>query len=450
MGLSSEWLLSEDALERFSGRKPFSAPPVAFAYAGHQFGQFNPQLGDGRALLLGEWQAADGRVFEWQLKGSGRTDFSRGGDGKSPIGPVLREYILCEAMHALGVPTTRALYALGTGETVYRDKPLDGAILCRTGQSFIRIGSLQYFAARGDTESLKALVQVTLARSFPDQVADKEDSKPPTSPALTLLNCVIDAQATLIAKWQSLGFIHGVMNTDNMLLCGETIDYGPCAFMEAYDPATVFSSIDHQGRYAYGNQPGIAHWNLAQLAQALIPVIDDNSDAALAMAQDSVNRFPQRFLDAYHQQFAAKLGFTECRDEADEQLIGDFLELLKTQGLDFTNSFRHLADQLTNPDTTEDSSDMNAWLQRWRQRCQTESNDVDDIRSRLLANNPAVIPRNHLVQAAIEEAETEGRFTTFHALLAVCIQPYDSAELDPHWTQPATPELQVRQTFCGT
>lgn len=448
LGLSSQWLLSDDALDRFAGRKPFPSPPVAFAYAGHQFGQFNPQLGDGRALLLGETRRSDGQLVELQLKGSGRTDFSRGGDGKSPIGPVLREYILCEAMHALGVPTTRALYALGTGETVYRDQPLPGAILCRSGQSFIRVGSMQYFAARGDTESLRALVDATLQRCFPAPRAAASDEE--NSPALTLLDHVIDAQALLIAKWQGLGFIHGVMNTDNMLLSGETIDYGPCAFMEAYDPATVFSSIDHQGRYAYGNQPGIAHWNLAQLAQALIPLIDDDSDTALSLAQDSVNRFPQRFLDAYHALFAAKLGLSQCRDEADEKLISDFLECLKAEGKDFTNSFRGLAGALESDSADNKSSQFDLWLQRWRQRCSEENDGSGAVRARILSSNPAVIPRNHLVQAAIDEAEQDGQLSFFNELLHVCTRPYDSDELDRKWTQAASPQQQVRQTFCGT
>lgn len=451
MGLSTEWLFGETALDLFSGRKRLAEAPVAFTYAGHQFGQFNPQLGDGRALLLGERTSSDGRVYEWQLKGSGRTDFSRGGDGKSPIGPVLREYILCEAMHALGVPTTRALYALGTGETVYRDQALDGAVLCRTGQSFIRIGSLQYFAARGDNETLKALVDASLERSFPlDSDATAAPDKENQSPALRLLDRVIAAQASLIAKWQGLGFIHGVMNTDNMLLCGETIDYGPCAFMETYDPATVFSSIDHQGRYAYGNQPGIAHWNLAQLAQALIPLIDEDSDTALSLAQASVNRFPQQFLDSYHDEFARKLGLAHCRGEADQQLIADFLDLLKTHRMDFTNSFRALTMQLRPPKAVSDDERMAAWLERWRQRCKAEADGIETLQARIRTSNAAVIPRNHLVQAAIEEAERDKRFSQFEELLAVCTQPYNDDEIDDKWTRPATAEQQVRQTFCGT
>lgn len=449
MGLPEDWLMSDDALDRFSGRKAFDKAPVAFAYAGHQFGQFNPQLGDGRALLLGEWVSPAQQVYEWQLKGSGRTDFSRGGDGKSPIGPVLREYILCEAMHALGVPTTRALYALGTGETVYRERALDGAVLCRVGQSFIRIGSMQFFAARGDHETLMALVTATQARSFPESTDDNGAHAEQARPALRLLNAVIDVQAKLIAKWQALGFIHGVMNTDNMLLCGETIDYGPCAFMEAYDPATVFSSIDHQGRYAYGNQPGIAHWNLAQLAQALIPLIDEDSETAVALAQESVNRFPQLFLDAYHEQFAHKLGLACCRDESDQKLIADYLDLLKAEGLDFTNSFRSLASLLDAADDSESSAEMFAWRQRWQQRCLEEQEALETIKQRMNASNPAFIPRNHLVQAAIEEAETEKQFSLFEALLSASKNPYASNH-ESKLTRPATPEQQVRQTFCGT
>ncbi|MFT5605866.1 MAG: hypothetical protein ACI9G5_002839, partial [Paracoccaceae bacterium] len=321
LGIDPDWLNSEEGLAMLSGNAvPAGADPIATAYAGYQFGSWNPQLGDGRALLIGEVLSPKGQRFDVQLKGSGRTPYSRGGDGKSPLGPVLREYLISEAMAALHIATSRSLAAVTTGETVYRDSALPGAILTRVAGSHIRVGTVQFFAAKQDREALSLLCQHVIERHFPDAATAE-------NPVLAMLEAIIQKQAELIAQWQLVGFIHGVMNTDNMLLCGETIDYGPCAFMDRYDAATVFSSIDRGGRYAYGNQPSIAHWNLAGLAQAVLPLLDEDEDKAVQLAQTAVNAFPDRFLSAYQAGMAAKLGLAEYRD-GDDALVKDLLELM--------------------------------------------------------------------------------------------------------------------------
>ena len=337
LGIDMEWLVSREGVEALAGnRVPEGAEPIATVYAGQQFGNWVPQLGDGRAILLGEVIGRDGVRYDVQLKGSGRTPYSRGGDGRAPLGPVLREYLVSEAMAALGVATTRSLAAVTTGERVYREGALPGAVLTRVAQSHIRIGTFQYFYSKKDTEALRLLARHVIERHYPE-AADADN------PVRALLDEVVSAQARLVAKWQLLGFIHGVMNTDNMLLSGETIDYGPCAFMDAFNPGQVFSSIDRQGRYAYANQPGIAHWNLANLAQALLPVLDVDGEKALLMAQESVDAFPDHYQAAYRNGMARKLGLAKWRED-DAALASDLLATMAAEQADFTLSFRRLAD----------------------------------------------------------------------------------------------------------
>ena len=448
--VDADWLASDEGVALLAGNAiPEEAAPVATAYAGHQFGHFNPQLGDGRAVLLGEIVDRQGRRRDLQLKGSGRTPWSRGGDGRSPLGPVLREYLVSEAMHAMAVPSSRALGAVTSGEQVVREGYEPGAVFARVASSHLRIGTCEYFAARQDLDALRRLVDYTLQRHYPDRAASE-------NPALELLDAVSESIAALIARWQLLGFVHGVMNTDNMLLCGETIDYGPCAFMESYDPATVFSSIDTQGRYAYGNQPGIAHWNLARLAEALLPLIDGDSERAVALATPIIQGFAKRFGEAYNAGLADKLGLAALEGEDDEQLVQPLLAALKADGADFTLAFRFLADeahpggsgsgagQLLKP-----GSALLEWLPRWMQRLQREAGGSEARQQRMYAANPAFIPRNHLVQRAITDGDG-GDFQFFHRLLERVTRPrvYDTA--DAELALPATPQERVYRTFCGT
>jgi uncharacterized protein YdiU (UPF0061 family) len=454
LGLDPAWLQSAEGIACLAGNSvPEGAASIATVYAGHQFGGWNPQLGDGRAILLGELIDRDGQRYDWQLKGSGRTPYSRGGDGKSPLGPVIREYILCEAMAALNIPTTRALAAVTTGELVFRDQALPGAVFSRIAKSHIRIGTLQFFAGKEDVEALKLLSNYVIDRHFPN-------AKNSTTPVLAMLHEVIAAQAKLIAKWQAIGFIHGVMNTDNILLCGETIDYGPCAFMDTYDPATVFSSIDQQGRYAYAKQPGIAHWNLAQLAQALMLILgtDKHSeDTTLQEVQEAINTFPELFLSAYQDIIKDKLGLAEFKTE-DDALYQELLRLMAQEKADFTLCFRRLA-ELANETACINSSirelyefgeAFSPWLQQWRQRLIEDSQSPSQRQSIMFVANPVFIPRNHLVQEAIAAAETEGDFSYFHQLVDVLAQPH---ELDPanlRYAMPPKPGQEVQNTFCGT
>jgi uncharacterized protein YdiU (UPF0061 family) len=450
LGIDATWLASDAGVSALAGNAlPPGATPIATAYAGHQFGQFNPQLGDGRAVLLGEVIDRHGRRRDLQLKGSGRTPWSRGGDGRSPLGPVLREYIVSEAMHALGVPTTRALAAVSSGERVYREGPEPGAVLTRVASSHLRVGTCEYFAARQQHDALRELVAYTLERHYPDRAT--EDNA-----ALALLDAVTQAQAGLIARWQLLGFIHGVMNTDNMLLCGETIDYGPCAFMEAYDPATVFSSIDVQGRYAYGNQPGIAHWNLARLAEALLPLIDSDSERAIEAAKGVLATFPARFGDAHSAGIAAKLGLARLADDADRELAEALFTALKADGADFTLAFRFLADEAQRDGAgsgagalLDPGAALLEWLPRWKQRPEREDSTADERQRRMFASSPAFIARNHQVQHCIEAAE-DGDFAPFHRLVERLARPFDWAASDRDLARPATERERVHRTFCGT
>ncbi len=446
LNLDSDWLQSPAGLDMLSGRAfPDSADPIATVYAGFQFGSWNPQLGDGRALLVGEVIAQNQQRYDIQLKGSGRTPYSRGGDGKSPLGPVVREYILSEAMHALGVPTTRALAAVTTGEPVYREEALPGAILTRVASSHIRVGTVQFFASRKDTDGLRALCDHVIERHYPD-------CRDSDTPIQALLRCIIEQQAKLIAQWQGLGFIHGVMNTDNMLLCGETIDYGPCAFMEAFGPATVFSSIDHGGRYAYGNQPHIGHWNLAGLAQALLPLLHDDEDEAVKIAQAEVNRYPDVHVQAYQNILARKFGLGDYRDE-DDALATDFFDMLKQERADFTLAFRRLAEHAAGTDTVKTLWDFTPafsdWLERWQQRIEDSQQSQAERADTMLASNPLFIPRNHRVEEAIRAAN-HGDFAPFHRLNELLQKPFADDVENLDYARPAQPDEAVSQTFCGT
>ncbi len=450
LGLNANWLASEAGINMLAGNHvPEGASSIATVYAGHQFGNWNPQLGDGRALLLGEVVGSDGIRYDIQLKGSGRTPYSRGGDGKSPLGPVLREYIVSEAMAALGVPTTRALAAVSSGEQVVRDRLLPGAILTRVAQSHIRIGTVQFFASRGDVDALRALIDHVIDRHYPE-------AREADNPVRALLDGVIANQARLVARWQLLGFIHGVMNTDNMLLSGETIDYGPCAFMDRYHPGTVFSSIDHGGRYAYGNQPAIAHWNLAALAQALLPLLSDDQEQAVELAQKAVDAFPELFLSAYRAGMADKLGLESVREE-DEALAQGLLTLMEQESLDFTLTFRRLAELAGEHEPATNVSalcplpeSLEPWLQRWRQRLASDTRTPEARQAAMLAANPVFIPRNHLVEEAIAAAQNEGDYAPFHALVERLSRPCDYHLDDIRYATPPQPEQVVTQTFCGT
>ncbi len=446
LGIDPGWLESDEGVGVIAGnRVPDGAEPIATVYAGHQFGSWNPRLGDGRAILLGEVVGGDGERYDIQLKGSGITPFSRMGDGRAPLGPVLREYLVSEAMAALGIPTSRTLAAVTSGEDVYRETRLPGGVLVRVAKSHIRIGTLQYFASVDDLDGLELLVEHVIARHYPD-VADADN------PALALLERVVARQAALVASWQCVGFIHGVMNTDNMLLSGETIDYGPCAFMDAYDSAAVYSSIDHGGRYAYRNQPGIAQWNLACLAQTLLPLLDEDEKRATELAQAAIEAFPDLFYAAYFEGLQRKFGLTGAHD-GDDTLMQDFLDLLQRTGSDFSLAFRRLGELVADrQEVTEvfDFADAFAdWLERYRARCAQETDDAAARGARMLATNPAFIARNHLVEKAIAQGY-DGDFEFFHRLNERLAKPFEFDLSDADLARPPAPDEVVQQTFCGT
>jgi uncharacterized protein YdiU (UPF0061 family) len=446
LGIDPHWLESEEGVNTIAGNHvPSGAEPIATVYAGHQFGSWNPRLGDGRAILLGEVIGHDGERYDVQLKGSGITPFSRSGDGRAPLGPVLREYLVSEAMAALGIPSSRTLAAVTTGESVFREQRLDGGVLIRVAKSHIRIGTLQYFASVQDHEGLKLLIDHVIARHFPG-IADADN------PVLAMFEKVMGKQAELIAHWQAVGFIHGVMNTDNMLLSGETIDFGPCAFMDAYDSAAVFSSIDQGSRYAYRNQPAIAHWNLACLVQTLLPFIADDEEASIELAQATLDTFPERYVEAYFAQLHKKFGLATEEDD-DKTLMQDFLDLLETGRLDFTLAFRRLAELALGSSDIEPLFDFpdsfDAWLARWRERCAREPGNPRQREQRMMAVNPAFIARNHLVEQAIAEAYN-GDFGFFHRLLERLENPFEYDVDDATLATPPAPDQVVHQTFCGT
>jgi uncharacterized protein YdiU (UPF0061 family) len=439
LGADVDLLVSDAGAQFLSGNTvPDGAEPIALAYAGHQFGAFVPQLGDGRAILLGEVVCTDGKRRDIQLKGAGRTPFSRGGDGRAALGPVLREYVVSEAMAALGVPTTRALAVVTTGEPVLRDEPLPGAVLTRVAASHIRVGTFQYFAVRRDRDALRALTAHALLRHYPEAMGTNND-------ALALLGKVVDAQADLIAKWLGVGFVHGVMNTDNTAISGETIDYGPCAFLDEYDPGKTFSSIDHHGRYAFANQPAIGLWNMARLAEALLPLISEDEEEAVRLATEPLDRFRPRFVSSYLRVMRAKLGLVH-EDAADEALIEGVLALLAEHHVDYTVFFRKLCSAAADPavDMGISSDAFHAWMTDWRRHLvPTES----EARMRLA--NPAFIPRNHRVEEVIE-AGLGGDFQPFETLVAVLGKPYEDQPQHAGLAEPPSPEQRVRQTFCGT
>lgn len=422
---------ADELAQVFGGNSvPEGAAPLAQLYAGHQFGNFNPQLGDGRAILLGEVTGGDGIRRDIQLKGSGPTPYSRMGDGRAWLGPVLREYVVSEAMHALGIPTTRALAAVSTGEPVLREAgALPGGIVTRVAKSHLRVGTFQVFAHRGETENLKTLTDYAIARHYPD--ADGP---------LGLLRAVCAAQAELVAQWMSVGFIHGVMNTDNCAISGETIDYGPCAFMDAFHQGRVFSSIDRQGRYAYGNQPQIAVWNMAQLATSLLQQMDDK-EAAVEEATEIVHGMPDLLEAAWLRRFAAKIGISSPRAE-DVDLINELLGLMQTDGADFANTFRALCkdaarDQFANREAYD------VWAESWRARIESEPDAIATMQSA----NPAVIPRNHRIEQMIEAA-VAGDMAPFERLMKALATPF--VETDPELQRPPTEDEIVPATFCGT
>ena len=450
LGLDPDRLESPEGAEILAGKRvPDGADPIAMAYAGHQFGHFVPQLGDGRAILLGEVIDADGVRRDIQLKGSGPTPFSRRGDGRAALGPVLREYIVSEAMAALGIPTTRSLAAVMTGESVLRETALPGAVLTRVASSHIRVGTFQYFAARRDTEGVRRLADHVIARHYPE-VADN------ARPYLALLGAVIARQADLVARWLLVGFIHGVMNTDNTSISGETIDYGPCAFMDDYDPAQVFSSIDEMGRYAYANQPRIAQWNLTRLAECLLPLISEDQDKAVTEAQAALGEFAELFDAAYQAGLRRKLGLFSARDD-DRVLAQDLLDAMARNQADFTLAFRRLSDAALGPDHEAeirqlfaDPTAYDEWAARWRQRLADEPQTPAERQAAMRSVNPAFIPRNHRVEAVIEAAVNRDDFVPFEELLTVLSKPYEDQPALSAYAEPPEPHQRVLQTFCGT
>ena len=433
----------------FSGNDlPAGADPVAIAYAGHQFGNFVPQLGDGRAILIGEVIDQAGKLRDIQLKGSGPTPFSRRGDGRAALGPVLREYLVSEAMFSLGIPSTRALAAVTTGDMILREGPVPGAILTRVAASHVRVGTFAYFAARDDQASLKQLTDYVIERHYPDAGNDQ-------IPALALLKSVISRQAELIAHWMSIGFIHGVMNTDNMAISGETIDFGPCAFMESYDPKTVFSAIDEFGRYAYANQPRIAQWNLARFAEALLPSIDADQQRAITLATDAISAFSSQYDAFWLAHMRQKLGFSSEHPD-DEPLIQALLDQMQAAQTDFTQTFHALSDLETDAGPQQfltlfsGQAAIQHWLQAWRSRVALENTPIAARQTAMLAKNPVYIPRNHQIEAAIRAAVDRDDFSLFEKLQTVLSNPFREDPAFADYSTPALPHERVLRTFCGT
>lgn len=442
LGLTIEALPSEEAVAIFAGNKvPTGGNPIAQAYAGHQFGHFN-MLGDGRALLLGEQITPNNERFDVALKGSGRTPFSRGGDGRAALGPMLREYIISEAMYALGIPTSRSLAVVTTGETILRESELPGAVLTRIASSHLRVGTFQFAAQWGTDEELKMLADYTLERHFPN--ADQAQNR-----YLYLLQEVIRKQASLIAKWQLVGFIHGVMNTDNMTISGETIDYGPCAFMDTYDPATVFSSIDREGRYAYGNQPNIGGWNLTRLAETLLPLIHENQEEAITLALETLQQYPKQYHDNWLAGMRAKLGIYN-EEEQDMLLIEELLKLMQQYHADYTNTFIAITFERWDESPLFSSLAFKEWHSKWLGRL-TRQSQTKEMSHQLMRNhNPAIIPRNHRVEEALEAAVEHGDYSIMDNLLKALAQPFAHSNEQLHYAALPAPCTQPYRTFCGT
>lgn len=445
LGLNFEELTEENAAELFAGQIiPVGADPIAQAYAGHQYGGFT-MLGDGRAILLGEHLTPAGERFDIQFKGSGQTYYSRRGDGLAVVGPMLREYLISEAMHALGIATTRSLAVVGTGQPVMRERILPGAVLTRVAASHIRVGTFQFLAAQRKIEELRQLADYTIDRHYPNL-------KQSTAPYLDLLRFVCQRQAKLIAQWQLIGFVHGVMNTDNMAISGETIDYGPCAFMDTYHPATVFSSIDSGGRYAYGNQPMIAHWNLARFAETLLALIDENQQSAISTAMEVLEEFPDWYQQAWIEGSRKKLGLMNQEND-DASLVEDLLTWMQQAAADFTNTFRDLSsEEGCKRLSAQLQSDPNfqVWYQRWRQRLERESFPLEQIFSNMRSVNPSIIPRNHQVETALQAAQDDNELRPFHALLTALQSPFSENESAEQYRAPAPPSFCDYRTFCGT
>ena len=445
----------EDCAKIFSGNLiPEGAEPLAMAYAGHQFGGFNPQLGDGRAILLGEVESPAGEFFDIHLKGSGPTAFSRNGDGLAALGPVLREYLVSEAMHKMGVPTTRALAAVTTGEEVVRERLLPGGVITRVAKSFVRVGTFEYFAARDNFAAIRQLADFIIERTYPE-------AREAANPYAGLLQGVVERQAALIAQWMNLGFIHGVMNTDNMAITGETIDYGPCAFMDDFDYNKVFSSIDRDGRYAYGNQATIGLWNLTRFAETLLPLLDDNNDAAIEVAKAILSTYVDRYQQVRLSGLQAKCGLVSIdgqTDQQDKELIEALFDIMAAAGADFTLTFYQLSRLSSQPGNGDSeirrlfasSTQFDDWLAKWRERLSRDA-QADEARQKTMqAVNPVYIPRNHQIEAAIRAAEDRGDFSVFHALHAVLQNPYVQQEGKDRYMLPPEPHEVVAKTFCGT
>jgi len=450
LGLADTALSSSAGASVFAGNHvPEGAQPLAMAYSGHQFGHFNPNLGDGRALLLGQIQGPGGSSFDIHMKGTGQTAFSRNGDGRAALGPVLREYLVSEAMARLGVPTTRALAAVTTGEEVAREQLLPGGIITRVAASFVRIGTFEYFLARDDRAALSRLADYVIDNQYP-HLEQAEN------PYLALLDAVIEGQAALIALWMQLGFIHGVMNTDNMSIACETIDYGPCAFMDHYAHDRVYSSIDHHRRYAYNNQPNIGLWNLSRFAECLLHLLDADTATAVEIAKDRLEGFISSYQDHWLTGMRAKLGLKSGLEQ-DRALIEELFAIMASSHADFTLTFFQLS--MLDMDASNDdailavfdhAASLTQWLDKWRQRLRQEDSDNDERKARMRAVNPVYIPRNHLIEAAIRAAEDHGDFSVFHALHEVLQQPYDLQPGKDAWMQPPQPDEIVHKTFCGT
>ncbi len=460
LGLESVLLEQPGQADYFTGNRLFAgSEPLAQAYAGHQFGNLT-RLGDGRAILLGEHLDPAGLRWDIQLKGPGRTPYSRGGDGRAALGPMLREYLISEAMHALGIPTTRSLAVAMTGEPVFREDTLQGAVLTRVASSHLRVGTFELFSALGDVQALRTLADYTLWRHFPER-----SSEP--NPALALLEGVVERQSALVAQWMRVGFVHGVMNTDNVALSGETLDYGPCAFIDAYDPATVFSSIDRQGRYAFGNQPKITSWNLARFAEALVPILDSDPARAIELAQACLESFPARFRRDWLAAYRGKLGLL-TEDTEDAALIEELLAWMHSTQADFTRTFRNLKptallggqahDPETNPVAPTSTSSEPApsdprfleWQRRWTERLQRQGVPLPQVLSLMHRNNPVIIPRNHAVQQALDAAAQSNDWAPFHTLLAALQSPYREAGAPDALRNPPPPGTPRCRTFCGT
>ncbi|MEK4564376.1 YdiU family protein [Alkalihalobacillus sp. FSL R5-0424] len=443
LGLQVSLLKEEKQVNVLAGNAiPEGGHALAQAYAGHQFGNFT-MLGDGRALLIGEQITPEGERFDLQLKGSGRTVFSRGGDGRAALGPMLREYVISEAMHSLGIPTTRSLAVVTTGELVLREIGLPGAVMTRVASSHLRVGTFQYAAAKGNVEELKKLADYAIQRHNPALASED-------NPYLAFYRDVLKRQAKLIAKWQLVGFIHGVMNTDNMTISGETIDYGPCAFMNTYKPDTVFSSIDVQGRYAYGNQPYIANWNLARFAETLLPIIEEEQEKAIERVQEELATFKTTYLNYWYEGMSKKLGLFTI-EESDQERIDQLLTIMESAEADFTNTFRALTlDDLREEPALSCSKEFSEWHNQWKQRLTRQPQSIEEVQQLMKQHNPAVIPRNHRVEEALDAAVEEGDYSVLNKLLHVLKEPFAYSSEQEAYKQGPGDEGNDYRTFCGT